>query len=124
MRKLALLLLLASGAAAAGWTQVSADTATTTYADPATMQKSGNTAKMWSLVDFKEFQRMVEVGYFSQKFQVEYDCTEKRLRRLVQSYHAANMGEGKVVYSDDTAQEWETVQPASMNETLLKAACK
>jgi hypothetical protein len=124
MRRLALLLLLASGSAAAGWTQMGADAATTIYADPATMQRSGNKAKMWSLVDFKEFQRMVEVGYFSQKFQVEYDCTDKRLRQLVQSYHAANMGEGKVVYSDDTAQEWEAALPASMNETLLTAACK
>jgi len=125
MNKLVLPLLLASSAAAADWTKVGADAATTTiYADPATIQKSGYTVKMWSLVDFKSFQRMVEVGYFSQKIQVEYDCATARSRGLAQSFHAGSMGEGKVVYSDDTTQEWEPVTPASMKETLLKAACK
>ncbi len=124
MKILALLLLMASSTASANWTQISADATTTTYADAATAQKSGSTTKMWSLVDFKGFQRMVEVGYFSRKLQVEYDCAAARSRGLAQSFHSENMGVGKVVYSDDTAQEWEPVEPGTLSESLLKAACK
>jgi len=52
---------------------------------------------MWSLLDYKAFQRMVEVGYFSQKTHVEYDCGAKQLRGLSLSLHAQRMGEGKVI---------------------------
>jgi hypothetical protein len=75
-------------------------------------------------VDYKTFQRMVEVGYFSQKSMVEYDCAAGRVRALSVALHAGNMGEGKVIYADETAQQWEAVAPSTPAETLLKTACK
>lgn len=124
MKHLALLLLLASGPAAAEWTRVAGDAATTTYADPASIVRAGDTAKMLWLVDYKSFQRMVEVGYFSQKSLAEYDCAGARARGLSVALHAGNMGEGKVIYADDTPHRWEAVSPSTLTETLLKTACK
>jgi hypothetical protein len=122
MKNFSLLLLLASQLAFAGWSEVAADAATTTYADRDDRQKADGTVKMWSLVNHKAFQRMVEVGYYSQKVRVEYDCQGKRTRSLAQSFHAAAMGEGKVVYADESPQEWQSAGPVEL--TLLRIACE
>jgi hypothetical protein len=123
-KSLALFVLLLSSPAWGAWKSIADDDIGTSYADPATIVKSGATAKMWSLLDYKAFQRMVEVGYFSQKSQAEYDCKEKKFRGLTLALHAEHMGEGKVIYSDETAHEWEAVEPGTLNETLWKIACK
>lgn len=122
MKKIALLLLVASHSALADWSRVGSDTSTTTYVDRGAREKGDGTIKMWSLVDHKDFQRMVEVGFYSQKFYVEYDCQGKRARGLAQSFHAERMGAGKTIYSDDTAQEWRSMP--SEEDALLRAACE
>lgn len=125
MEKLAIfLLLLSSSAAWAGWKSVGEDNAAAFYADPATIVRSGNTAKLWSLLDYKDFQRMVEVGYFSQKALVEYDCAERKARGLSLSLHAEHMGEGKVIYEDTSPHEWKPVFPETITEMLWNIACK
>jgi len=119
----AALLCLATPALAA-WTAVGEDPRGTTYADPATIEKTASTVKMWSILDHKTFQRMVEVGYFSQKSHNEYDCAGSRMRGLHTALHAEHMGAGAVIYEDDSAHEWESVSPGSVQEALLKAACR
>jgi hypothetical protein len=118
------LLLLMSGAAWAGWKSVGEDNAAVVYADPTTIVRSGNTAKLWSLLDYKDFQRMVEVGYFSQKTLVEYDCAERRARGLSLTLHAEHMGEGKVIYEDASPREWSSLPSEPIAEALWTMACK
>ena len=97
MKKLAIFLLLISSPAWAGWKSIGEDAAGTSYADTATIVKSGTTAKIWSMLDYKAFQRMVEVGYFSQKTQVEYDCKDKMAIHLApQSLGSGAAGAGLV----------------------------
>ena len=124
MKNFVILLLFLSSPAWGGWTGVAEDETAATYVDPASIVRNGVTAKMWWLRDYKNFQRMVEVGYFSQKGQVEYDCAEPRSRGLNLSLHAEKMGEGKVIYEDGSAHEWEPVAPDTTNESLRKVACK
>ena len=124
MRKLAILLLLLGSPAWAGWKSIAEDNAGVSYADPATIVRNGGSALMDSLFDHRDFQRMVEVGYFSQKVRAEYDCMDRRIRRLSVSLHAGHMGEGKVIYADDTPHEWEAVEAGTLNESLWKIACK
>jgi hypothetical protein len=124
MKKLAMVLLLASTTVWAGWEPLAQDNGSTSYADPATLVSNGAIATMWSLLDYKEFQRMVEVGYFSQKAQAEFDCKEPRFRVLTLSLHAEHMGAGKVIYADEMPHEWEAVQAGTREETLWKRACK
>ena len=65
-----------------------------------------------------------QVGYFSQKSHVEYDCAGRRMRGLHTALHAEHMGAGAVIYEDDSAHEWESIVPDSLSETLWKVACK
>ena len=124
MKKLVIILLLLSSFAWAGWRSIGENVTVTSYADPDTIIRKGNTAQMWSLLDYKDFQRMVEVGYFSQKAQAEYDCKDRKLRGLTLSLHAGHMGEGKVIYADESPHEWEAVDAGTLNATLWKIACK
>ena len=80
MKKLTIFLLVLSSSAWAGWKSIGEDDAGITHVDPAAMVRTGNTAKLWSMLDYKSFQRMVEVGYFSQKVQIEFDCAERKSR--------------------------------------------
>lgn len=123
MKKLMFFVLLLSGPACAAWKSAGEDNNATWYADPATIAAEGNTAKMWSLLDYKSFQRMVEVGYFSQKAQAEYDCAAHKVRGLSVVLHAEKMGEGKVIYEDHSPHGWEDVAPGSSSEALWKIAC-
>lgn len=124
MKNIAIVLLFVASPVGAGWNGVGEDDATKTFVDPASIVRNGNTAKMWSLLDYKAFQRMVEVGYFSQKSLAEYDCTDKKVRGLSAFLHEGRMGEGKVIYEDDSTHEWEEVVPGTPNEILWKIACK
>jgi hypothetical protein len=124
MKKVAIALLLISSPALAGWSVIGQDDTGTSYTDSSAMIRNGTFRTMWSLLDYKSFQRMVEVGYFSQKAQAEYDCKEHRVRGLVLSLHAGHMGEGKTIYVDDTPHEWEAVDPGTLNERLWTAACR
>jgi hypothetical protein len=123
MRKLAFVLLLLSTPAWAGWKAVSEDGSGTTYADADTIVRSANTAKMWWLLDYSAFQRMVEVGYFSQHTHAEFDCKEPQMRVLELSLRANHMGEGKAIYSDESPHEWEPVEAGTTAEKLRAVAC-
>lgn len=127
---LALLLLTATSSAwAAEWVQVSSSTGNggyNIYADPATIRRSGDTVKMWDLLDFKSTQ---DIGrgryrYLSSKSQDEYDCKDERTRQLYFTMHSGQMGGGEVVFtSDGTPTNWTPVAPGSIFETLWELAC-
>jgi hypothetical protein len=124
MKRLAIFLLLVSSAAWADWKSVGEDSVAAVYADPTTIVRTGSTAKLWSLLDYKDVQRMVEVGYLSQKALVEYDCAKRKARNLSFALHADHMGEGKVIYQDTSPNQWEPVSAGSISETLWNVACK
>ena len=124
MKRIAILLLMAATPAWAGWKSLAQEPAGTVYADADTIVRDGNIAAMSSLLDYNDFQRMVEVGYFSRKVRAEYECKERKVRNLSVALHAQHMGEGKVIYADETPQEWQPVEPGSPQERLWKMACK
>lgn len=124
MKRLVVVLVLVSTPVWAGWTSVGDNNAGTVYADADTIVRNGNTARMWSLLDYKAFQRMVEVGYFSQKTQTEYDCAERRARGISLLLYAEHMGAGKVIYADESPHDWESLAADPITENLRTVACK
>jgi hypothetical protein len=110
--------------AVAGWVNVSDDAAGVTYVDPAGVVREGAMAVMSSLVDYRSFRRMVEVGYWSQRSRVEYDCAARRARTLSVALHAGHMGEGKVIYEDSSPQGWVAVAAGGAEERSLEMACR
>ena len=125
MRKVVLTILLAavSSSAMAAWVEVGSNEITTIYVDPATIQREGNMAKMWHLIEFKNAKKDMGEAYKSTKDQNEYDCKEEKSRRRAFSEYAENMGGGKVVYSDTFTGKWKPVTPDSGIEVLWKFAC-
>lgn len=94
------------------------------YADPSTIRREGNLVKMWALYDFKTIRTVEGISYLSYKVHREYDCTEERIRYLAFTFFSGNMGSGKVApTTSDEQQGWEPVQPDSINQILVKAAC-
>jgi len=125
MRKVISMMLLAvlSNSVMAELINVGSNENTTIYVDPSTVKKTGNTATMWHLTDFKTAQQDMGEKYMSAKDQNEYDCKEIKSRRRAYSQHSKNMGKGKVVYSDTFTSRWKPVPPDSGIEILWKFAC-
>jgi hypothetical protein len=126
MRKsiLAMLLIGVGGNVAAEWTQVGATDTSTVYADAATINNSGNTAKMWHLLDFKVMQsRPYGLAYLSQKTQQEYDCKEARERTIEFQHYSENMGKGDVTHTSSELADWKPVLPGTSGESRWQLAC-
>lgn len=108
-----------------GWVSVGESEDMTGYANPFSIRRKDQRARMTELFDFNEPQTH-ESGekYLSVKHQAEYDCESKQTRTLLFSFHSENMGKGKVIFDSDKSQDWESVAPGSVDEVLLKFACK
>jgi hypothetical protein len=122
-----LALLLGAAGAHAEWLKagVSKNTgdAFTLYLDPATLQRSGKLAKMWSLHDFKELQSIDGQLYLAEKTHLEFDCEAKKVRILATIDCALKMCAGEIVYSDADVTEWSAVATNTLGETAWKLAC-
>jgi hypothetical protein len=127
MRNAALFLLaIVSSSAVAEWVALDNADNLTAYADPATIRKTGDIVKMWTLFDYsKPFKAVAGLKpYISTRHQFEYDCKEERLRMLTASGHSKHMAEGEVVYISTDPKDWMPVPPGTINETLWKFACR
>ncbi len=120
-------LMAVYGTAAAAWERVgAADDGMTIYADPATIQASGDVVKMWGLLDYKAAEKdATGKPYLSAKLLQEFDCKGERGRTRYFSFHAGQMGAGQLAYSEVRADsEWLPARRARTGEALWKAACK
>ena len=119
----AMLCAMISGHAAAGWVAVSDTERFITFADPATITKTGDTVKMWDLLDYRKVREVEGYRYLSQKSESEYDCKKALTRPLVMFLHLGIMGSGEPVFNSTTPDPWQRVEPGSVNEALLNYAC-
>lgn len=122
-----LVLLLGVAGARAEWLKAGVSNNTgdafTLYLDPATRQRSGKLAKMWSLHDFKELQSIDGQLYLAEKTHLEFDCEAKKVRILATIDCALKMCAGEIVYSDADVTEWSAVATNTLGETAWKLAC-
>jgi hypothetical protein len=123
-RVVGVLLICAAGSVMANWVRVRGDGVVTVLADPATIVRSGDVVKMWSVINYAQ-PRTTSDGktYSSSRQQLEYDCTENQSRSLFFSRHTEYTGWGDVVYRNDTPGRWIPVPPGSIGGALMKFAC-
>lgn len=96
----------------------------TVYADPATLIKSGNTVKMWSIFDYNKAQKDPNSpSFMSVKRQEEYDCKEEKKRLLYADFHSENMGKGDIVFNEYATSKWTRLVPKSISQSLGEVAC-
>lgn len=94
------------------------------YGDPVSLVRSGDTAKMWGLVDYKTPQKSAfGKQYSSIQRQSEYDCKEARSRILDFTQYSEPKGGGAVVFSSGTPSRWERILPGTIAEAEAKIAC-
>ena len=108
-----LLSILCSGPAYAEWLGLVKNDrlGTVVYVDPDTIRRKGDLAKMWSLNDYKTGS---SDGSLSTKQQVEYDCTEERMRVLAIMGFSGNMGSGTLVSLNSAEGVWIPLAPDSV----------
>ena len=113
MHKAILMMLLAvvSSSAMAEWVLIAEDKEEifTIYADPATIRKTGNTVKMWSLDDHKMAQKP---DVISSRGLDEYDCEKKQRRPLFLAAYSGHMGKGETVLIHNERGDWNPTSPS------------
>jgi hypothetical protein len=120
---LMLLLVMVSNNAMAAWVKVAVGSNSSSYIDPATIEKNKTKVTIWTLLDFYKDQTAGKLGYASMKSQHEYDCKNKQVQILQTTLHSKNMGKGNTVYSDSEPAQKAPVSPESMIEDLWEYSC-
>jgi hypothetical protein len=124
--RLALLLVLVSGAASADWTPVAPDNGIyTAYADRETLRRDGPFATMRGMYDFPKGDFTPEgARFYSTTVEREYDCREPRVRLMRYTDHAERLGLGIVVGAAEGRRRWEAVVDGSLDAAYWKVACE
>ncbi len=121
---LALALTILSCNSAAEWVMVSDSDEYIAYADPATISREGNLARMSDLVDLKA-PRSSPYGnqHASSTAHSEFDCEEPRIRTIAFFLHSGQMGSGDLVETAAVSNGWLTVAPGTLLDVLWQFAC-
>ena len=106
------------------WTKIGGGADFDNYADLSTIRKSGNTAKIWDLRNFKKAQTASNgKSYLSFIARAEYDCNEEKYRLLSFYDYSGNMKNGDIVQQWEGEDKWSSIPPESISATELKVAC-
>jgi len=123
MSKYLLVLLLVCTSASAAWQNLGGDVNESAYVDTV-VHRDRDRVKMWALFDLKAAHAFGDMAYLSMKIQREYHCRDKKSRIVAMQAYAKNMGEGELIYSNNTREKWQAVQSDSVEEMLWNMACK
>lgn len=129
MKKMCFALALAAIAtvARAEWTEVGNTTEGTNYLDFATIRKTGQQVKVWSLFDYKSAKKnKAGLPYLSQKQQKIFFCDEETSEGTALVVNSGSMGSGDVVFSTTDpgpAFALHPISPDSVEWTILKILC-
>ena len=94
------------------------------YVARSTIRRTGASAQMADLWDFKTPQVFERRAYLSARNQYEYDCAHGRRRMLSTTGFSGHMGHGSVVASDAAVGGWEKVGQSGVFHDYWKVACQ
>lgn len=121
-----LLLALASSLALGEWIPVGeGNEIYAAYADPATLRRDGDRARLSALYDFKRRDQTPEGRSMRSTVALrEFDCAARKVRLLSFIDFSGPMGEGEAVATDTNARRWEEIVPGALDERFLRLACR
>ena len=96
------------------------------YVARSTIQRSGDSSRMWEMIDNKAAQAVEGKPFYSMRNLYEYDCRRSRRRMLAASAYAGHLGKGVLVGSEMFTQPspWEAVVAGQgYADHFLKVAC-
>jgi hypothetical protein len=94
------------------------------YVARSSIRRSGDSARMWDLWDFKTRHAFEGKPFLSARNQYEYDCARGRRRMLGTTGFSGHMGQGTVVGSGDDLGAWEQVGTSGVLRDYWEVACK
>jgi hypothetical protein len=112
--------------AAAKWEDFGSHTAyggVAIYFDRVTMRRSGDSVKLWEMLDFKTAQVIGGARVLSVQSNYEYDCKSARRRMVATAGFSGHMGKTLVVDTGHSPLGWESVAPGTYQGELRKIAC-
>ena len=127
MNKYLFLILLPfiSSPALAEWTKIPFDPqGVTTYVDKSSIERAGNLARMWVLIDFGHSNKSTEAKpYRSTAYLWEFNCTQNKRRPLEIRRYTDNKGMGSVTVDQPKNPEWQFALPQTIYATVQGIAC-
>lgn len=105
------------------WEKVGESNGVTLYANPDTIERDGDTVKVWSLIDYRTSQPLDRDSYLSAKLQDSFNCQEGKVRILNGRYYPMNWGYGQSVNKDAIVSEWSPIVSNSKEVLLFNYAC-
>jgi len=112
--------------AAAKWEDFGTHTAyggVAIYFDRVTMRRSGDSVKLWEMLDFKTAQVIGGTRVLSVQSNYEYDCKSARRRMVATAGFSGHMGKTLVVDTGINPGAWQSVAPGTYMGELRKVAC-
>lgn len=126
---LIILLILTPIVAFAEWRVVERDYFSpglqTVYVDPVNLLRDGNLVTIWQLIDYKWMQGNY-VGtprFLSTTARKQFDCVDRRVRLLSFTEYYGHMATGIAAMGYVTTDQWQTVEPRTLNQALWEIAC-
>lgn len=113
-------LVLVAVPAWAEWVKVSENKDATFYIDPATIRKDGNLRRVREMQDLKTRDNDGEMSLQSLE---EYDCKAKRNRTLAFATFSDPKGRGKMLYSTNSSDKWNSIPPSTPALVILNRVC-
>lgn len=117
-------LVLFCHAASAQWEMLGRNEDLRLFVDRGTVQRDGDVATLWQLVDYTSAQWVGAMTVMSVHQRVEYDCAARRTRTVAGAAYSEQMGRGRQVFTEQVANpEWVAVPAGGTGEALWKIAC-
>ena len=115
------LLLIVANSVRAEWVKVGEDEGSVVYVDPATLVKSGDVRRAWTLSQFKLARADNVVSYRTLD---DFNCKEGRRRTVFRETYAGPMATGKVLDSGKPLlDKFENVYPYSPGGWQFQYVC-
>ena len=118
-------LALASLGACAEWVEIATNGSSTLYADPETVRRSDDLARMWHMEDFKAANTLDGgMTFTSTQTRTEFNCNDETQRRLYVSAHSEHMAKGGPVLTITDVGKWESIPPKTKLAELFSYVCE
>jgi len=108
----------------AEWVVFEASPDATIYIDPTTIQKDGDHAEMWVLIDYKQPQPdKTGKQVLSEKLHYQYDCKARLFSIIGTSAHAGPMASGETINVNPDPPQLAPVPAGTTAEQMWQRAC-
>ena len=109
---------------AADWVELQSEPEATLYTQPSTIQKEGDNATMWVLINYKQ-PLLDKTGkqVLSDKLHYQYHCKDKMESIIATTAYTGPMASGDIVNENPDAPQVTPIAPGTLAEVMFKQAC-